>query len=178
MDDPLASAVCLEELRVGRHYIRDAAKMRVGSIWVDTLWRLEVFPSFDNAGVVAVVAAHGEEFRDRAVEGWVKAVLSSADALVVEQIDADPLPSVISALPLLSQSNSMSLDGVSYDLRFETVGITGTLEFSNPRQRELVALEQVCLHLARQPSESWATSLAFRMKRRCRKSSATWLKGG
>jgi oxidoreductase len=30
----------------------------------------------------------------------------------------------------------------------------------------------------RRPSGSWATSLAFRMKRRCRKSSATWLKGG
>jgi len=155
-DGEIAAAFGLDDLRVGRHYLRDESRVRVGSIWMDTLWLIRVCPSFDNDGVIGVATAHGEELRGRTVDGWVKAMLSSTGTLIAQQIDDDPLPAFVSALPLLRPSNSLSLDGVGYELRFETIAIKGTMSFFNPVSTELVALERACLRLAQQVAQKSA----------------------
>ena len=144
----IAAALGIEELHVGRHYLRDEQRFRVGRIWLDTLWLLRVEPSFDSHGLIGVITSHGEEFRGSQSTGWMKAVLSSNDAFVVQDIEADPLPDLVAGLPLLRKSHSMFLDGIGYQLRVETMALEGFLKFFNPKESELVAVELSCWQLA------------------------------
>ena len=151
-EDKIAAVLGLKDLRVGRHYLQDESGICIASIWMDTIWLLRVCPSFDSGGVVGVATAHGEEFQGSKPDGWVKAVVLSTDSIVAQQIDDDPLPAIVSALPLLFPSNSLSFDGVGYELRFASIQIKGTISFSNPVSAELIALERACLRLAKEVS--------------------------
>ena len=147
-DDAIAAALGIEDLRLGRHFLRDEGGKRAGSIWLDTYWMLRVKPSFDDHGLVGVAAAHGEESKGVKPPGWIKAVLSCADALVVWDIEADPLPPFLSRLPLLRSCGSMFLDGVGYELRSNSLDVHANLRFSNPVAFEFVTFEAACLQLA------------------------------
>lgn len=146
-DASIAAALGLEDLRVGRHYLRDESRARVGCIWLDTLWMLHVRPSFDHHGLVGVVTSHGEEFRGVTSQGWTKAILASNDSFTVQEINSDPLPPLLAQLPLLRQSKSGFLDGVGYELRVHTIQMTAKLSFGNPSLPELVAVEKSCWDL-------------------------------
>jgi hypothetical protein len=147
-DASLAATLGLGDLRVGRHYLRDESRSRVGCIWLDTLWLLHVRPSFDHHGLVGVVTSHGEDFRGGTSPGWTKAILASNDSFIVQEVESDPLPPLLAQLPLLRTSNSAFLDGVGYELRIQTTQLTGKLSFRNPTLPELVAVERQCWELA------------------------------
>ena len=147
-DDSVALAVGLDDLRVGRHYLRDESRARVGCIWLDTLWLLHVRPSFDHHGLVGVVKSHGEELRGVTSAGWVKAILASNDSFIVREVESDPLPELLARLPLLQQSQSGFLDGVGYEMRVETTQIKTKMSFGNPTLPELVAVERSCWEMA------------------------------
>ncbi len=147
-DAAIAAAIGIEDLHVGRHYLRDEQRWRTGAIWIDCLWILRVQPSFHDHGAVGVVSAHGESFRETQPPKWIKAFLLSGDELVVQEIEADPLPEFAGSLPLLRKSNSMFLDGIGYELRVESLVLEGLLKFSNPEEPELIAVESCCWQLA------------------------------
>lgn len=147
-DAAIAAAIGIEDLHVGRHYLRDEQRWRIGAIWIDSLWILRVQPSFHHHGAVGVVSAHGESFRGNQPTGWIKAFLSSGNELVAQEIEADPLPEFAGSLPILRKSNSMFLDGVGYELRVESMVLEGLLKFSNPEEPELLAVESCCWQLA------------------------------
>lgn len=148
-DATIAAALGLKELRVGKHDWRDEQHSLVGNLWLKSLWLLRVRPSFGHYGLIGVITAHGGELRrDGRRFSWVKAVLSSNDVLIAQDIEVDPLPDVVSSLPLTWKSNSVSCDGVEYGFCVETGFVEGGLRFSNPEQPELVALEYRCWQLA------------------------------
>ena len=147
-DATVAASLGIEGLSVGRQYLRDEQRSRIGCIWLDTLWQLRVQPSFDHYGFVGVISIHGEEFRGIQSRGWTKAVLASDEAFAVQEIEFDPLPSLVASLPLLRQSNSGFLDGIGYQLRAESMVLEGSLNFANPVEPELTALEIGCWQLA------------------------------
>lgn len=146
--EAIAVALGLDHLRVGRHYLRDDSHARVGCIWLDTLWLLQIRPSFDHHGLVGVATSHGEEFRGVTSRGWIKAILASNDSIIVHEIDSDPLPELLARLPLLQQSQSGFLDGVGYEMQIETTQIKTRLSFGNPTLPELVAVERSCWEMA------------------------------
>ena len=143
-----AASLGLKDLRIGRHHLRDEAGVRIGSIWVDTFWMLRIKPSFDHHGLLGVAAAHGEGSVGGTSPGWTKGFLASDGLLVVQELETDPLPPVLSGLPLLQRSDSLCLDGVSYLLGFRSMPVEGTLSFGNPTVPELVAVESACCDLA------------------------------
>ena len=147
-DADIAVSLGIENLRVGRHYLRDEDRARVGALWLDTFWILRVLPSFDHHGLVGVAAAHGEKFRGKTSSGWMKGFLASNGSIAFQELETDPLPHVVARLPLLQKSKSMFLDGVGYQLRIESLQIKSTLDFANPTLPELVAVETTCWELA------------------------------
>jgi hypothetical protein len=147
-DAAIAAALGVGGLRTGRHYLRDESGGRVGCLWLDTLWTLQVMPSFHDHGLVGVAVARGEKFRGVVSPGWIKGVLAADDVLAVRELDADPLPDLLGKLPLLAKSTSMSIDGVGYRLRVETLAIDADLSFSNPSVQALAAVERACWALA------------------------------
>jgi hypothetical protein len=147
-DADVAKSFGLDDLRVGRHYLRDKQQARIGAIWIDTFWMLHILPSFDHHGLLGVAVAHGEDFRGNKSSGWTKGFLASDESTAVQELETDPLPDLLARLPLLQKSTSMFLDGVGYQLRIESIQIKGTLNFGNPTLPELVAVEKSCWELA------------------------------
>jgi hypothetical protein len=147
-DDLIAAAFGIDNLRVGKHFLRDESRARIGCLWVESLWLLHVKPSFHHHGLVGVATAHGEEFKGVASPGWIKAILASNDAVVTAVLDSDPLPRLVERLPLLGAMNSAYLDGVGYSLRLETAQVKSHLSFANPTLPALIAIERTCWTVA------------------------------
>jgi hypothetical protein len=147
-DAAIAASLGIEDFRVGRHYLRGEERVRIGAVWLDTFWVLRVLPSFDDHGLLGVVTAHGEEFRGKTSPAWIKGFIASGASFAVQTLEADPLPPLLAHLPLLQRSNAGFLDGVGYQLRMESVELSGTLDFGNPTLPELIAIEKSCLELA------------------------------
>ncbi len=147
-DAAVAAPLGLEDLHVGRHYLRGEDRARTGAIWLDAYWMLRIRPAFHHHGLVGVVSCHGEEFRKKTSTGWIKGLLASNGALIVQELDSDPLPTAIARLPLLRRSDRQFLDGVSYQLRAATTAVETLLDFANPTMPELVAIERVCWDVA------------------------------
>lgn len=144
----IASLFGLEDLRIGRHYLRDADQARIGSLWVESLWQVDVVPSFHTRSVLCVICAKGEALRKTTTPNWHKAVFATPSHSAIVEIDADPVAKALNGFDLFRPSDGDSLDGIAYKILFETVQLRGSLSFSNPSQPHLVALESALNSLA------------------------------
>lgn len=149
-DVAIATSLGITDLQVGRHYLRDEDRARVGAIWLDTVWMLRVQPTFGQRVLLGVATAHGEEFRGQSSSGWIKGFLASNYSFAIHDLESDPLPNVIARLPLLSKDGFgfRSRDGVCYQLRTKSMEIESTIEFANPEIPELVSVVRTCWELA------------------------------
>ena len=152
----IATALGLDDLRPGRHILRDAKRMRTGELNVTDAWYAHVCPSFHDRGVVAVVRAEDTEYRGNVTHGFLRAAIAGisieTDALrqtVVADIDADPLPPALQSLDILASTDSMWLDGISYELHTHTQACRSTLQFSNPSVDCFRAIESAMLDSAK-----------------------------
>jgi hypothetical protein len=146
----LARLFGLDELRIGRHYLRDSDRARIGSIWVQSLWYADVAPSFHARSVLCVIAAKGEAFRDKTTPDWHKAVFATPFQSAVVEIDTDPVANALNRFDLFRPSDVMWLDGIGYRVVFETLELRGSVGFGNPSRPHLVALESALHSLASQ----------------------------
>ena len=154
--DAIASALQLEELRVGQHYYRDADGdylrnldlCRVGQFSVPRDWRVEVMPSFRNHWVLAGVTAVGTESGGFQTRDWTKAVFATGSDVAVKTINDDPVAHAIQALDLAELFDNLVLDGTSYSVTLETDVVRATFSFSNPMEGTFFALEREILKLA------------------------------
>jgi hypothetical protein len=140
----------LEELQIGRHYLRNADRARIGSVWVQSLWYADVVPSFHARSVLCVICAKGEAFRNKTTPDWHKAAFATPFQSAVLEIDTDPVADAFNGFDLFRPSGTMSLDGIGYKVVFETLELRGSLGFGNPSQAHLVALESALHSLASQ----------------------------
>jgi hypothetical protein len=145
----VAGLLELETLRVGTHYLRDAEGYRVGSFWVSRWWAIEVRPAFKKAWMLAGAVAIGQEFRRTKTTGWMKVALATPDGSATMSIDEDPVMRAIGALDLADVTSHPALDGVGYRLVVHSDALRATIEFANPTQASLVALERATRELAR-----------------------------
>lgn len=142
MDQALSSIAMLmgiDELRPGRHTLRNDRRWRVGELQVSHAWHALIFPSFHDQAVVAVARAHDTEFRGEIFPGFFRAGIaivgrdtSALKQTVIADIDDDPLPAVVSSLDLLAANDSVCLDGICYEIHTNTNSCQATLRFSNP----------------------------------------------
>ncbi len=144
----LARLFGLEELRIGRHYIRNTDRSRIGSLWVESLWQAEVVPSFHARLVLCVICAQGEVFHNKTTPGWHKAAFATPFHSAVIEIEGDPVADALNGFDLFRPGGGLWLDGIGYNVAFETIKLRGSLTFGNPSQPHLVALESALNSLA------------------------------
>lgn len=150
--EDLAREFGLEELRVGRHTLRNYPKHGepIGSLWVRYFWILEVKPSFDPHSILCAVEAQGEEFEKQQTPGWLKAAYATSANTAVISLREDAVSTILKDFDLLSSDRGLCLDGIGYQLTIATTNLEGTLNFSNPRLQKLVKLEAAALSVAQQ----------------------------
>jgi hypothetical protein len=139
--DELAKLFGLEDLRIGKHFLRDADRSRVGSIWIESFWYAEILPSFHDGSALCVARAKGEVFRNNTTRDWHMAAFATTSHSAFSDIVDDPVASSLGGLNLFHADGNFTLDGIGYKVSFETLNLRGCLDFSNPTQPSLVSLE-------------------------------------
>jgi hypothetical protein len=146
--ETIAGLMGLEEFRVGTHYLREESRRRIGCICIESLWKVEVIPSFHERSVLAVATATGLEFRGSKPPSWIKAVFAASDDAASVSLESDPVIPALSGFDLFLSPGGLCTDGIGYRFEFETVPLRGSLKFGNPRHPGLIRLESTWLALA------------------------------
>jgi hypothetical protein len=133
----IAQLLGLSYWQAGLHEIQNAKP-----IWVDFLWWVEVEPSFHAHWIVAgaVVNASG-----RNAPLWRKAALAKGSSVGVVDLPDATVEEAFNAAPLFRPSWSMSLDGIGYRVRTDSIAVYGEFRFANPAVAEWIAVEQALL---------------------------------
>ena len=153
----LARLLGLNDWRVGVHRFSDAL-----DLWAYGLWWVEVQPSFHPHWVIAGVTA--SEWREKAPV-WRKAILAQDQAAAVIDLRDAAIEEAFNAAPLLHRSMGMSLDGIGYAVRTESVPVTAEFRFANPEVAERVAVERALRDLSAEIAKaSGSAELADVMK--------------
>jgi hypothetical protein len=149
--EELARCMGMCDLRIGRHFLRDASGELTGSVSVCSLWHGEVVPSFQPRIALAVVTARGELSRHGPSTGFVKAVMATPETCHCTLLDADPLTGALNGLDLFCNDQAPPThNGIAYALTLQTLHLHGTLQFDNPAHGCLRAMEESLLTLAEQ----------------------------
>jgi hypothetical protein len=129
----------IEDFCRGRHTLRNEKRWRIGELDVSHAWHASIFPSFDDHAVVAVALAHDTAFRGETIPGFFRAGIaivaldtSALKQVVIADIEDDPLPGVMDSLDLFAKNDSLSLDGIAYELNINTDLCCAKIRFSNP----------------------------------------------
>ena len=144
-----AQAFGISELRVGRHRVRDDDGQTCGAVHLNSIWTLRIKPSFAIHGFLTVATAEGLEYSGSKTPGWRRALLRSDDGKeLVSSNVAKTVEPILANIPLLVKSNEMTLDGIGYELIWQSDELIGSMQFNNPRSDVLRLLEITCLNLA------------------------------
>ena len=147
--DEMANLMEMESLSIGGHAKRDEDRYRVATFSVPWVWSVEVCPHLHPVWRLAGATAIGQEFRGVTTTNWTKAVLATHEDSAVVELERDRIVEAIGALDLLDDSDHSSLDGVSYRVKLTSKALRITVEFANPSDGPLLALEREILDLTR-----------------------------
>jgi hypothetical protein len=70
----------IENVRPGRHILRDKKRWRIGALKVSHAWHASILPSFHDRAVVAVARAHDTEYRGTTFPGRPPCLVQQAAA--------------------------------------------------------------------------------------------------
>jgi len=145
----------MEGWHAGPHKTRDSDGRTTGTIWVSTAWHAELQPVFDPPVGICCVKANYMESNRIQERGWHRAALECARGQgrrlsVLEDIERDPVEAVVSAVPLFPKEHSAALDGIGYDVSFESVALSLRVRFWNPTNDALRSLERALFELVGQ----------------------------
>ena len=143
-----ARAFGISDLRVGRHRVRNDNGETSGFVYVRSIWTLRIRPSFAVHGFLTVATADGLEHRNNKTPGWRRALFRSdlGDELISTNVPKTVEP-ILASMPLLVKSNSITLDGIGYELIWKSDELSGSMRFSNPENDILRSLQKACLNL-------------------------------
>lgn len=143
-------AVGLEELRAGRHILRNAQRQKVGEMIVRKVWAAQVRPPAAPAACLASVVCDQQTTLILTVaeagvdsEGLVPALLRLGPEWF------DPVAEVLSALDLWSGGNEIPFGGYSYSVYVDTAQLRAVVRFGNPRCPRRIALQDALLEVGR-----------------------------
>jgi hypothetical protein len=147
--EEMARHLGLCDLHIGRHFLRDAAGERTGSVWVSSLWSAEVVPSFQPRIALALVSGSTEPAEVGSTPNFIKAVMALPEATAATSLETDPMRNALSGVDLYcGDSNPPALNGIAYTLAFQTMHLQGSLQFGNPSHPCLRSLEEALLQVA------------------------------
>src|ERR1044072_2211867 len=147
VEQQLAADFQLEDLRVGRHIIRDQRNWKLGELNVEYLWWALIEPSFQPPAVLAVVKFKDELralFRPRSVDD------TQGHTPTIKLGDwRDPMLLAFERVNILKEAGGLSLDGIGYHLQIKTWAVDAKFDFSNPRGEGLSKVESALIDTAR-----------------------------
>jgi hypothetical protein len=180
-DDDLARLLGLREWGIGEH-LRSPKDASV-AFEVRALWRAVVEPSFDAPWALAGLLSERHAQSGAEEEGttvialdsialvepsdsemlWHKAVLARGTEAVVVELGFDPVAEALRQMELLRAQRVVSLDGIGYRLRTESLSLHGEFRFDNPLAPSLRALEEALIRVAAAAAEvargDWAKAV-------------------
>lgn len=161
----LAKLIGVEDLRSGRHILRNERGWRTGEVTVSYAWRVIVTPSFHDPCLLTVVRTVDTEFRGKTASGFLRAGIAIMSRetkglrqAVAVDIDADPVFSAIGSVDLRASSDSLWLDGIGYELHTDFTPCRASLHFSNPTVQCFRNIEDSMLAVAGQVANASSES--------------------
>lgn len=145
----VAKAFGLEALSIGRHYIRNEQRERIGAHKIRGISSFKVKPSFHQSFTIWTVVVEGEVNAESDTPSWVKAGIEIEEQVAVASIEFNPIEQSLQSLNLYEYDGGITLDGVGYELSFETPSTRGVLCFSNPRTATLRSIERTMFNVAK-----------------------------
>ncbi len=153
--DSIKRASDLEQLRTGRHIVRDNRGWKTGAIAVRELWIVEIKPTFRDHSCLAMV--HTDHGRNAYF-----CVSQQSTVLLLGPFGVDwpdPVEEVLQRFNLWSARNEISIDGIAYSFFVDTGDVQLAASFINPRTTALVSLEKAFLHVATTLSANDSTNV-------------------
>ena len=144
--ESLQRTLGLEQLRAGRHVLRNAQRLRIGEVVVRKLWVAEVQPPVTPAFCLAAVVT-----KERT--SIILALLENPEgqaSVVPEHLERkpewpDPVAEALAAVDLWSGGSAIPMGGCSYALFVDTPQMHTAMRFGNPRQSSRLALQLALL---------------------------------
>ncbi len=146
--DAIRRAAGLEDLRAGRHTLRDANDRRAGEVIVRKLWAVRVQPPAAAPAYLVAFVTDQELTVIFAVPQDLEGISVVTSRLRFDIQQSDPVVTVLSSLDLWSGDNSITLAGCSYNLFVSTAQMDAVLRFGNPRTPNRLALQMALLEVA------------------------------
>jgi hypothetical protein len=148
--ESLKQTAGLEELRVGRHVMRNANRERTGQFFVRKLWIAEIRPPTAHAVCLASIVFDQQTMLILAMpettEGPVNVVPSM---LKLDPEWSDPVSQALTTLDLWSGGNGISFGGYSYALSVYTGHVRAGLRLGNLQDPSRMAIQDALLDVAR-----------------------------
>ena len=146
--DAIRLAVGLEELRAGRHILRDAQRRKLGERFVRKLWLARVqTPAAPPACLTCLVSDSGITLALAAPKNLEDSTLVTS-VLEFDRNWEDPMVSAITSLDPWSCDNRISLTGCSYRLFLDNSQAQAMMRFSGPRDFHRLALQSALFDVA------------------------------
>lgn len=148
--DALRRAAGLEELRAGRHILRNPQRDKTGECTVRKLWIVEVQPPITPAGCLARIEFDQHVSVFFIVPNNSGNRLDSLSSLSRQDIECpDPVGQALSTMDVWTHGNEIPFGGCSYGLCAATAQGSTAMRFGNPSQPSFMAVEDALLAVAR-----------------------------
>ena len=152
----ILAALNLDDLRAGRHIVRDSRRWKTGELCVDGVWVAKVEPSFHPHCALGVSR---EKERVRAAFSCGPASEGSNQGIFTTMVERsiewdDPVATILRKADLFELSGGISLDGIGYEIQVRTLASETTISFFNPTTNLLVSLGRALIELATEISRS------------------------
>jgi hypothetical protein len=157
-DDELMRQLGFDRWQLGLH--RRQQHHVAGARSVHTLWRVKVKPGFVVGWVLAGVLAEDSVEPRATIRAWRKAILADDEGVAVIEHEADPVAKYLLREGPPRQSLPRFLDGIGYDVRFDSPQQQGEFQYSNPESPSWRELERLLFGLAERISATSGERLA------------------
>ncbi len=141
----------LEELRAGKHIIRDERRWRKDEVWVSRSWQASILPSFHQEASLTTVYFRKHEFRGKVHPKEILACMAIDDSSIPigpVRVDEDPVDPLLRSINLSPEEDYVTLDGIVYSISIQLLQTESSLTIHSPIEESHVAIEKGLFELA------------------------------
>lgn len=143
----------LEELRTGKHIIRNGRRWREDELLVSGIWQAIILPSFHQEAIITTIHFQEHEYRGKYHPKQILSLISLRSDLTLIKpivIENDPVVPNLRNVNLFPSRNFLCLDGISYSIEIHLNEIEGSLLLHNPTDPSFVKIVSSLFSLAKE----------------------------
>lgn len=144
--DQIARNLGLDGLRIGRHILRNDNGMKTGERWIQCFWYCLIQIRCETKAIITIVKP-----RDSNVCVAVFSLVNQHELTdsVTSEVPAHEVMPDFDSIKLGTMTGTLSLDGITYSVGIESAALRSVIEFANPIDTHLLALEKTVLSVVR-----------------------------